>query len=61
MMTGVNVSESEKFGMRVYFTAAAVAQRELPLKPEQRIQMPPRAAVSKPAWRKNTNCTGELS
>lgn len=55
------MSESEKFGMRVYFTAAAVAQRELPLKPEQRIQMPPRAAVSKPAWRKNTNCTGELS
>lgn len=46
------MSQNEKFRMRVYFTAAAAAQRELPLKPEQRIQMPSRAAVSKPAWRK---------
>lgn len=59
MMTRVNVSESEKFGMRIYFTDAAVAQRELPLKPGQRAQMAPRAAVSRPAWRTNTNCTGE--
>lgn len=60
-MTGVNVSESEKFRKRIYFTAAAVAQRELPLKPGQRVQMAPCAAVSRPAWRTNTNCTGERS